>query len=181
MSSKIDWVTNIYAQDNWNNSKVREIKENHILQFLVVYFYIGIVYLPAKSWKQGWVWLAHLVTWGMIRGMFEFIFRYFHVSYDGNNETNEADEDGADEDGADEDGADDDDDNNDDDDDDDNNMMEKKGKRVIPMMLMTTQMVTIVDQKNLHKTPLVTKRDDVEVEEENNVEGVAQEIIVNVW
>ncbi len=34
----------------------------------------------------------------MRRGTFEFIFWYFHVSYDGNVKADEADEDGADDD-----------------------------------------------------------------------------------
>ncbi len=53
--------TNKYAQDNCNNSKIREIKEHHILQFLAIYYYMGIVCLPAKRdyCKQGRVWLAH--------------------------------------------------------------------------------------------------------------------------
>ncbi len=68
--------TNKYAQDNCNRSKIREKKEHHILQFLAIYYYMGVVYLPAKRvyWKEGRVWLAHLVTLWMRRGTFEFIF-----------------------------------------------------------------------------------------------------------
>ncbi len=91
--------------------------------------------------------------------MFEFIFRYFHVSYDGNSEANEADEDGADDD------DDSNDDNNDDDNNDDDNENDNKnnyndgeeGEEGDANDNVMTQIVTIVHQKNLHKTQLVTK------------------------
>ncbi len=141
---------NKYAYDNCNNRKMKEVKDHHILQFLV-YYYMGVVCLLAKRalLKQGRVQPVHPVMWGMIRDMSEFIFKHFPVSNDACDRPDDADTDGNDN--------------------DNNNMtmtitmmvdmfmLERKRKRtrVMPIMPMMTLMVTFIHQKNFGKTLLM--------------------------
>ncbi len=83
--------TNKYAKDNCDKTKLREVKEHHILQFLAIHYYMGVARLPAKRdyWKQGGMWPAHPVTWGMSCCMFEFLFKHFHVFYDGDSSSDD--------------------------------------------------------------------------------------------
>ncbi len=59
-STLIDkWVshTNAHANDNVPFHKFKPVKNYDILQFITIYYYMGLVKLPAKKnyWKQGGV------------------------------------------------------------------------------------------------------------------------------
>ncbi len=109
----------------------------------------------------------------MSRGMFEFIFRYFLVSYDGNGKDNKADKDSA---------CDDDDDNDDNNDDDNKYDSENDNKN----NYNDGEEGEEGDANDVIDDPdgdnhIGNEDYDVEVEEENNKEGVALEINANVW
>ncbi len=81
--------------------RYKEVKDYKILQFVAIYYYMGLVKLPAKKdyWRQGGDWPAHGITVSMSRDCFQYIWWYFHVSYNGDDMTsnNAGEEDNVDE------------------------------------------------------------------------------------
>ncbi len=177
--------TNKYACDNCDKRKIKEVKEQHILQFLAVYYYMGVVRLPAKRdyWKQGGMWPVHPVMKGMSRDMFEFLFRYFHVSYDGKGGCDEFVNDDEHDSDLDEEEEDVNNDNNDNNNDNEMSGNEsgndgEEGEEGDPD---DDPDVYNRASEEFAQNTIADEDDDVEVEEENNAEGLAPEIIVSVW
>ena len=82
--------TNAYAHHHCPPRKQRVINEGDILHFFALYYYFGIVKLPAKKeyWGNQWDFLdvlpeRHPFTTqrGITEGKFNYLFRYIHPTF----------------------------------------------------------------------------------------------------
>jgi hypothetical protein len=76
-------ATNAYAKKQLVPAKVHPVDEADILRFFAIFFYMGIVRLPAK--KDYWrgassFWPVHQPCLSLPRTRFEYIWRYIHLT-----------------------------------------------------------------------------------------------------
>ena len=62
--------------------KYNEVAEDEILHFIPIYYYSGIVKVPARRdyWKRGATWPTHWIHGVMGRDRFDYIWRHIHLS-----------------------------------------------------------------------------------------------------
>ena len=95
--------TNSYAATLLPPSRRRHVKPSDIAFFLAMYYYMGIVKLPAKGdyWRtENDFWPTHPVAQNISRDMFHYIWRYIHFKGGGHGrdaEMEEVNEDGDEE------------------------------------------------------------------------------------
>lgn len=98
---KIIQYTNQYAKSRLTADMYEEVSEVEMLHFFAVYYYMGIVRLPARRdyWRgPSQIWPSHFIPSIISRTRFNYIWRNLHLSPLNEDTHADSDEDSVDED-----------------------------------------------------------------------------------